>query len=154
MEYFFNHIYFNSILAKFLPMKTMLGPKYDDKVQEENRFHPSMLSNYLKSLKVRWANALDDCIVILKIHSIHKLEMKNNWRPTWLKMIKCSLKRGHTLDLGSSVWVWFMQCGILLLVSLFLFLFLSINNNTFFHFFAGQDGFACGFDQHYPLLWP
>jgi len=33
-------------------MKTMLGPRYDDKVPEENRFHPSMLSNYLKSLKV------------------------------------------------------------------------------------------------------
>lgn len=33
-------------------MKTMLGPKYDGQVAEENRFHPSMLSNYLKSLKV------------------------------------------------------------------------------------------------------
>lgn len=33
-------------------MKTMLGPKYDDQVAEENRFHPSMLSNFLKSLKV------------------------------------------------------------------------------------------------------
>lgn len=31
----------------------MLGPRYDDQVAEENRFHPSMLSNYLKSLKVR-----------------------------------------------------------------------------------------------------
>lgn len=40
-------------LGKFLPMKTMLGPRYDDQVAEENRFHPSMLSNYLKSLKVR-----------------------------------------------------------------------------------------------------
>lgn len=38
--------------GKFLPMKTMLGPRYDDMVPEENRFHPSMLSNYLKSLKV------------------------------------------------------------------------------------------------------
>lgn len=33
-------------------MKTMLGPRYDDQVAEENRFHPSMLSNLLKSLKV------------------------------------------------------------------------------------------------------
>lgn len=33
-------------------MKTMLGPRYDDQVAEENRFNPSMLSNYLKSLKV------------------------------------------------------------------------------------------------------
>lgn len=31
----------------------MLGPRYDSQVAEENRFHPSMLSNYLKSLKVR-----------------------------------------------------------------------------------------------------
>lgn len=41
-----------SLVGKFLPMKTMLGPRYDDQVAEENRFHPSMLSNYLKSLKV------------------------------------------------------------------------------------------------------
>ncbi|XDV42397.1 hypothetical protein PO909_011069 [Leuciscus waleckii] len=40
------------VAGKFLPMKTMLGPRYDDKVPEENRFHPSMLSNYLKSLKM------------------------------------------------------------------------------------------------------
>lgn len=33
-------------------MKTMLGPRYDDQVAEENRFHPSMLLIYLKSLKV------------------------------------------------------------------------------------------------------
>ncbi|CAL8316099.1 unnamed protein product [Boreogadus saida] len=47
------------VAAKFLPMKTMLGPKYDDKVQEENRFHPSMLSNYLKSLKVKMGLLVD-----------------------------------------------------------------------------------------------
>lgn len=41
-----------SMIDKFLPMKTMLGPRYDDQVAEENRFHPSMLSNFLKSLKV------------------------------------------------------------------------------------------------------
>ncbi|XP_030637986.1 mRNA-capping enzyme isoform X2 [Chanos chanos] len=40
-------------------MKTMLGPKYDDKVPEENRFHPSMLSNYLKSLKVKMGLLVD-----------------------------------------------------------------------------------------------
>ena len=39
-------------IGKFLPMKTMLGPRYDDQVPEENRFHPGMLSNFLKSLKV------------------------------------------------------------------------------------------------------
>lgn len=45
--------------GKFLPMKTMLGPRYDDKVPEENRFHPSMLSNYLKSLKVKMGLLVD-----------------------------------------------------------------------------------------------
>ncbi|XP_048062171.1 mRNA-capping enzyme isoform X2 [Megalobrama amblycephala] len=40
-------------------MKTMLGPRYDDKVPEENRFHPSMLSNYLKSLKVKMGLLVD-----------------------------------------------------------------------------------------------
>nr|XP_006626214.1 PREDICTED: mRNA-capping enzyme [Lepisosteus oculatus] len=47
------------VAGKFLPMKTMLGPKYDDLVQEENRFHPSMLSNYLKSLKVKMGLLID-----------------------------------------------------------------------------------------------
>ncbi|KAM6954379.1 mRNA-capping enzyme [Aplochiton taeniatus] len=47
------------VAGKFLPMKTMLGPKYDDKVPEENRFHPSMLSNYLKSLKVKMGLLVD-----------------------------------------------------------------------------------------------
>uniref|UniRef100_A0A8D0D830 mRNA-capping enzyme n=1 Tax=Sander lucioperca TaxID=283035 RepID=A0A8D0D830_SANLU len=46
-------------LCKFLPMKTMLGPRYDDQVAEENRFHPSMLSNYLKSLKVKMGLLVD-----------------------------------------------------------------------------------------------
>ncbi|MBN3301780.1 MCE1 enzyme, partial [Amia calva] len=40
-------------------MKTMLGPKYDELVPEENRFHPSMLSNYLKSLKVKMGLLID-----------------------------------------------------------------------------------------------
>ncbi|KAI7799344.1 mRNA-capping enzyme [Triplophysa rosa] len=47
------------VAGKFLPMKTMLGPRYDDKVPEENRFHPSMLSNYLKSLKVKMGLLVD-----------------------------------------------------------------------------------------------
>uniref|UniRef100_A0A8P4K2P3 mRNA-capping enzyme n=1 Tax=Dicentrarchus labrax TaxID=13489 RepID=A0A8P4K2P3_DICLA len=37
----------------------MLGPRYDDQVAEENRFHPSMLSNYLKSLKVKMGLLVD-----------------------------------------------------------------------------------------------
>uniref|UniRef100_A0A8D0G5D8 mRNA-capping enzyme n=1 Tax=Sphenodon punctatus TaxID=8508 RepID=A0A8D0G5D8_SPHPU len=47
------------IAGKFLPLKTMLGPRYDDQVAEENRFHPSMLSNYLKSLKVKMGLLVD-----------------------------------------------------------------------------------------------
>ncbi|XP_073483022.1 mRNA-capping enzyme [Aquarana catesbeiana] len=47
------------VAGKFLPLKTMLGPKYDDQVPEENRFHPSMLSNYLKSLKVKMGLLID-----------------------------------------------------------------------------------------------
>ncbi|XP_007421845.1 mRNA-capping enzyme isoform X1 [Python bivittatus] len=43
----------------FLPLKTMLGPKYDDQVAEEYRFHPCMLSNYLKSLKVKMGLLID-----------------------------------------------------------------------------------------------
>uniref|UniRef100_UPI00358ED781 mRNA-capping enzyme isoform X2 n=1 Tax=Myxine glutinosa TaxID=7769 RepID=UPI00358ED781 len=38
--------------GKFLPLKTMLSQDYDEHVLEEHRFYPSMLSFYLKSLKV------------------------------------------------------------------------------------------------------
>uniref|UniRef100_A0AAY4BAH4 mRNA-capping enzyme n=1 Tax=Denticeps clupeoides TaxID=299321 RepID=A0AAY4BAH4_9TELE len=47
------------VAGKFLPMKTMLGHKYDDQVPEENRFLPSMLSNYLKSLQVKMGLLID-----------------------------------------------------------------------------------------------
>ncbi|XP_072498904.1 mRNA-capping enzyme isoform X2 [Notamacropus eugenii] len=47
------------VAGKFLPLKTMLGPRYDSQVAEENRFHPSMLSNYLKSLKVKMGLLVD-----------------------------------------------------------------------------------------------
>ncbi|XP_042305601.1 mRNA-capping enzyme isoform X2 [Sceloporus undulatus] len=47
------------VAGRFLPLKTMLGPKYDDQVAEECRFHPSMLSNYLKSLKVKMGLLID-----------------------------------------------------------------------------------------------
>lgn len=43
----------------FLPLKTMLGPRYDSQVAEENRFHPRMLSNNLKSLKVKMGLLVD-----------------------------------------------------------------------------------------------
>lgn len=55
--------YLFPLTGKFLPMKTMLGPRYDDQVAAENRFHPSMLSNLLKSLKVR--DCEDWCSVTL-----------------------------------------------------------------------------------------
>ncbi|XP_061843230.1 mRNA-capping enzyme [Nerophis lumbriciformis] len=47
------------VAGKFLPMKTMLGPTFDDQVAEENRFYPSMLSNYLKSLNVKMGLLVD-----------------------------------------------------------------------------------------------
>nr|XP_048701006.1 mRNA-capping enzyme isoform X3 [Caretta caretta] len=47
------------VAGKFLPLKTMLGPRYDEQVAEENRFHPSMLSNYLRSLKVKMGLLVD-----------------------------------------------------------------------------------------------
>ncbi|XP_061610902.1 mRNA-capping enzyme isoform X1 [Phyllopteryx taeniolatus] len=47
------------VAGKFLPMKTVLGPRYDDQVAEENRFYPSMLSNYLKSLNVKMGLLVD-----------------------------------------------------------------------------------------------
>ncbi|ELW59136.1 mRNA-capping enzyme [Tupaia chinensis] len=47
------------VAGRFLPLKTMLGPRYDSQVAEENRFHPSMLSNYLKSLKVKMGLLVD-----------------------------------------------------------------------------------------------
>uniref|UniRef100_A0A7N8XLK0 mRNA-capping enzyme n=1 Tax=Mastacembelus armatus TaxID=205130 RepID=A0A7N8XLK0_9TELE len=37
----------------------MLGPRYDDQVAAEYRFHPSMLSNFLKSLKVKMGLLVD-----------------------------------------------------------------------------------------------
>ncbi len=45
----------------------MLGPRYDDQVAEENRFHPSMLSNYLKSLKVSNSVKIEVLSNILKL---------------------------------------------------------------------------------------
>ncbi|XP_061890437.1 mRNA-capping enzyme [Entelurus aequoreus] len=47
------------VAGKFLPMKTMLGSTFDDQVAEENRFYPSMLSNYLKSLNVKMGLLVD-----------------------------------------------------------------------------------------------
>ncbi|XP_058517131.1 mRNA-capping enzyme-like [Ochotona princeps] len=47
------------VAGRFLPLKTMLGPRYDSQVAEENRFHPTMLSNYLKSRKVKMSLLVD-----------------------------------------------------------------------------------------------
>ncbi|XP_034436022.1 mRNA-capping enzyme isoform X2 [Hippoglossus hippoglossus] len=47
------------VAGKFLPMKTMLGPRYDAQVAEGNRFNPEMLSNFLKSLKVKMGLLVD-----------------------------------------------------------------------------------------------
>lgn len=40
------------IADKFLAFKTPLGRQFNEKVPEENRFTPSMLFVYMKSLKV------------------------------------------------------------------------------------------------------
>lgn len=40
------------VAGKFLAFKTPLGHQFNDKVPEENRFTPSMLFVYMKSLKV------------------------------------------------------------------------------------------------------
>lgn len=40
------------IVDKFLAMKTPLGPHFDDKVPEANRFHPSMIFAWAKAQKV------------------------------------------------------------------------------------------------------
>lgn len=37
---------------KFFAFKTPLGPQFNDKVPEANRFTPSMLFNYVKQKKV------------------------------------------------------------------------------------------------------
>jgi mRNA-capping enzyme len=41
------------VAERFLPLTMMLGPRYDGQAAEENQFHPSILKNYLKSLKVK-----------------------------------------------------------------------------------------------------
>ncbi|KAJ2944534.1 hypothetical protein O0L34_g3880 [Tuta absoluta] len=41
------------VAGKFLAFKTPLGHQFNDKVPEENRFTPSMLFLYMKSLKVK-----------------------------------------------------------------------------------------------------
>lgn len=43
---------------KFLAFKTPLGSSFNEKVPEENRFTPSMLFVYMKSLKVGFINVL------------------------------------------------------------------------------------------------
>lgn len=40
------------VADKFLAFKTPLGPQFNDQVPEENRFTPSMLMAYTKSMKV------------------------------------------------------------------------------------------------------
>lgn len=40
------------VAGKFLAFKTPLGSQFNDKVPEENRFTPSMLFDYMKTLKV------------------------------------------------------------------------------------------------------
>ncbi|KAJ8008923.1 hypothetical protein DPEC_G00083460 [Dallia pectoralis] len=75
------------VAGKFLPMKTMLGPQYDDKVPEENRFHPSMLSQYLKSLKVKMGLLVD-------LTNTNRFYDRNEIEKEGVKYVKLSCK-GH-----------------------------------------------------------
>ncbi|XP_071074694.1 mRNA-capping enzyme isoform X2 [Dasypus novemcinctus] len=72
---------------KFLPLKTMLGPRYDSQVAEENRFHPSMLSNYLKSLKVKMGLLVD-------LTNTSRFYDRNDIEKEGIKYIKLQCK-GH-----------------------------------------------------------
>ncbi|XP_033991535.1 mRNA-capping enzyme [Trematomus bernacchii] len=75
------------VAAKFLPMKTMLGPRYDDQVPEENRFHPGMLSNFLKSLKVKMGLLVD-------LTNTTRFYDRNDIEKEGIKYVKLSC-RGH-----------------------------------------------------------
>ncbi|XP_073445692.1 mRNA-capping enzyme isoform X4 [Dendrobates tinctorius] len=76
-----------SLVGKFLPLKTMLGPRYDDQVPEENRFHPSMLSNYLKSLKVKM-------VLLVDLTNTTRFYDRNDIEKEGIKYIKLQCK-GH-----------------------------------------------------------
>ncbi|KAF6732248.1 mRNA-capping enzyme [Oryzias melastigma] len=72
---------------KFLPMKTMLGPRYDDQVEEAYRFHPSMLFNHLKSLKVKMGLLVD-------LTNTNRFYDRNDIEKEGIKYVKLACK-GH-----------------------------------------------------------
>ncbi|XP_061741858.1 mRNA-capping enzyme isoform X2 [Nerophis ophidion] len=75
------------VAGKFLPMKTMLGPTFDDQVAEENRFYPSMLSNYLKSLNVKMG-------LIVDLTNTTRFYDRNDIEKEGIKYVKLQCK-GH-----------------------------------------------------------
>ncbi|XP_006900251.1 PREDICTED: mRNA-capping enzyme-like [Elephantulus edwardii] len=75
------------VAGKFLPLKTMLGPRYDSQVAEENQFHPSMLPNYLKSLKVKMGLLVD-------LTNTSRFYDRNDIEKEGIKYIKLQCK-GH-----------------------------------------------------------
>ncbi|XP_059121019.1 mRNA-capping enzyme-like isoform X2 [Peromyscus eremicus] len=75
------------VAGRFLPLKTMLGPSYDSQVSEENRFHPSMFSNYLKSLKVKMSLLVD-------LTNTSRFYDRNDIEKEGIKYIKLQCK-GH-----------------------------------------------------------
>ncbi|XP_059556925.1 mRNA-capping enzyme isoform X6 [Myotis daubentonii] len=75
------------VAGRFLPLKTMLGPRYDSQVAEENRFYPSMLSNYLKSLKVKMGLLVD-------LTNTSRFYDRNDIEKEGIKYIKLQCK-GH-----------------------------------------------------------
>ncbi|XP_036045734.1 mRNA-capping enzyme-like isoform X2 [Onychomys torridus] len=75
------------VAGRFLPLKTMLGPRYDSQVAEENRFHPNMFSNYLKSLKVKMSLLVD-------LTNTSRFYDRNDIEKEGIKYIKLQCK-GH-----------------------------------------------------------
>uniref|UniRef100_A0A3P8V1D6 mRNA-capping enzyme n=1 Tax=Cynoglossus semilaevis TaxID=244447 RepID=A0A3P8V1D6_CYNSE len=75
------------VAGKFLPMKTMLDETYDDQVVAEHRFHPSMLFNYLRSLKVKLGLLVD-------LTNTKRFYNPNNLEKEGIKYMKLPCK-GH-----------------------------------------------------------
>uniref|UniRef100_A0A8C7X8T7 mRNA-capping enzyme n=1 Tax=Oryzias sinensis TaxID=183150 RepID=A0A8C7X8T7_9TELE len=65
----------------------MLGPRYDDQVEEANRFHPSMLFNHLKSLKVKMGLLVD-------LTNTNRFYDRNDIEKEGIKYVKLACK-GH-----------------------------------------------------------
>nr|XP_021521229.1 mRNA-capping enzyme isoform X3 [Aotus nancymaae] len=75
------------VAGRFLPLKTMLGPRYDSQVAEENRFHPSMLFKLPKELRVKMGLLVD-------LTNTSRFYDRNDIEKEGIKYIKLQCK-GH-----------------------------------------------------------